>query len=193
MDVVMDAIGSAVAGHIGARLYRAESQMQWVLGALRAADRGTCREAGIQHAACPEVTDGQHGVIGRHGDAVREQATVHHPAQNSVAGILINRAGLIGYVWSGTGTPGIGEEQISFGVEIQVVGPTEQLITVGIDQRADLFRLRIVDQNAAVPRRQVEFALVPPRALRLTGLTQIRWWVAIEYRDQLRVRGEIRD
>src|SRR5882757_8104623 len=44
-----------------------------------------------------------------------------------------------------------------------------------------------------MPRcRVVELAVVPARALRLTGLTQVRRRVAIEYRDQLRVRGQIR-
>jgi hypothetical protein len=31
------------------------------------------------------------------------------------------------------GPPGIGEEQIALGIEIEVVGPFEQLVAVGID------------------------------------------------------------
>jgi hypothetical protein len=75
---------------------------------------------------------------------------------------MINRAGRIGHVRSGPGAPGIGEEQIAFGIEIEVIRSFEQLITVGVNQSADLLCSRVVDQNAAMPRRQIEFALVPP-------------------------------
>ena len=167
--------------------------MQRILGALRAAHRRAGHEWAVPDAAFPEVADGQHVVVGRHGNAVRERTAVHHLAQNAVARILVHGARVVGHARSGTGSPGIGEEQIALGIEIEVVGAFEQLVAVGIDQRADLLRLRVVDQDAAVPRRQVELAVVPPRALRLAGLTEISRRVAVEHRDQLAVRGQVGD
>ena len=130
-------------------------------------------------------------VVRRHGDTVRERAAVHHPAQHAVTRILVDGAGTVGRVGSGTGSPRIGEEQIALGIEIEVVGAFEQLVAIGIDEGFDLLRLRVVDEDAAVPGRQVELAVVPARALRLAGLPQFRRRIAVEDRDQLAVRGQI--
>src|SRR6516225_11107568 len=72
----------------------------------------------------------------------------------------------------GPGPVGIGEEQVSFGVEIEIVRPFEQLIAPRIDQCLQLFSLWIVGQNATVPRGQIEFPVVPPSALGLAGLPE---------------------
>ena len=72
----------------------------------------------------------------------------------------------------GPGPVGIGEEQVSFGVEIEIVRPFEQLIVPRIDQCLQLFSLWIVGQNATVPRGQIEFPVVPPSALGLAGLPE---------------------
>ena len=149
---------------------------------------GPVMKVRIPDAAFPAVADGQHAVVGGHGNAVRERTAVHNPAQNTVVRILIDGTRAVSRAWAGTGSPGIGEEQIAFGIEVEIVGAFEQLVTVGVNQGADPLRLRVVDQNAAVPRREVEFAVVPPCTLRLTGLTEISLGIAIEYRDQLSVR-----
>src|SRR5262249_31692046 len=87
--------------------------------------------------------------------------------------------------------PGISEEQVPLGIEIEVVGAFEQLIAVGIDQRLDLFRLRVVDENATVAGRQIELALVPASALRLARLPQFRSRVEVEHRTQLAIRVQV--
>src|ERR1700712_1127639 len=191
MDVVMDTVGSAVARHVTACLHGTKCQMQWILGALGTPHGWAGYEGAVPDAAFPEVAHGQHGVIGRHGDAVWKRAAVHHLAQDAIPGILVNSPGAIRRAWSGTGSPRVSEEQIAFDIEIEVVGTFEQLIPVGIDQSADLLRLRVVNQNAAVPRRQVKLAVVPTRALRLTGLAQVRWRIAIESRYQLGVWSQV--
>ena len=78
--------------------------------------------------------------------------------------ILIDCTRAVSRAWAGTGSPRIGKEQVPLGVEVEIRA-FEQLVTVGVSQGADLFfGLRVVDQNvAAVPRREVEFAVVPPR------------------------------
>src|SRR5215469_13596146 len=70
------------------------------------------------------------------------------------------------------------------------LGPFEQLITVGADERGNLLRLRVIDEDSAVPRRQLQLTVVPARALRLAGLSQFRRRVAVEDRVQLTVRRQ---
>src|SRR5262249_3466007 len=55
----------------------------------------------------------------------------------------------------------------------------------------DLFRLRVVDENATVAGRQIELALVPTSALRLARLPQLRRRVAVEHRHQLAIRCQV--
>src|ERR1700722_13795602 len=167
--------------------------MQRILGALRAAHRGAGHESAVPDAPFPAVADGHHAVVGRHGNAVRERTAVHYSAQNTVVRILVDGTRAISRAWAGSSSPRIGEEQIAFGIEVEIVGAFEQLVPVGVNQSADLLRLRVEDQNAAMTRRKVEFAIVPPRALRFTGLAKIRGGIAIEYWDQLGIRGQIRN
>ena len=93
----------------------------------------------------------------------------------------------------GPGPVGIGEEQVSFGVEIEIVRPFEQLIAPRIDQCLQLFSLWIVGQNATVPRGQIEFPVVPPSALGLAGLPEIVGRVAIDHRDQFAIGRQVRN
>jgi hypothetical protein len=58
---------------------------------------------------------------------------------------MIDGAGVIGCAGSGTSSPWIGEEQIAVGIEVKIIGAFEQLVAIGIDQRADLLRLWVVD------------------------------------------------
>src|SRR5262249_32085305 len=116
MDVVMDAIRTAVARHIGARLYPSKGQMLRILGALRTAHRGAGHKGTIPDAAFPAVADGQYAAVGGHGNAVRERTAVHYSAQNTVMRILVNGTRAVSRAWAWTGSPGIGEEQIAFGI-----------------------------------------------------------------------------
>src|ERR1700674_2149537 len=79
-DVVMDAIGSTVAGDIGACLHACEGKMERILGALGTAHRGPGHKSTVQDAAASRLADGQHRVVRRTGKAVGEEAAVHHPA-----------------------------------------------------------------------------------------------------------------
>ena len=160
---------------------------------MRATHRRTVLEGAVPDLAASEIADGQQRVVRRHGNAVREQPAVHHLAQHAVAGILINGAGLVGEVRPRAGAPRIGKEQVPLGVEIEVVGPFEQLVAVGVDQRLEFFGRRIIEQDPAVAGGQVELAVEPAGALRLAGLTQLGRRVAVEHRDELAIRRQIRD
>src|SRR6266478_4837650 len=165
--------------------------MRRILRALRAAHRRTVLERAVPDPAASKIADREQGVVRRHSDAVREQAAVHYLAQHTVARVLVHGARLVGQVRPRAGAPRIGKEEIALGVEIEVVGPFEQLVAVSIDERLELFRLRVVDEDAAVPRRHVELAGEPACALRLAGLTQLGGWVAVEPWDQLAVWRQI--
>src|SRR6516162_7643366 len=150
LDVVMDPVRAPIPRAIGACFDTLECQVQRILLALRAAHRRTGGKQGVPHPPAGTVADRQRAIVRRDGDPIREQASVHHLAQDAVARILVNCAAAVRHVWPGTGCPRIGEEQVPLGVEIEIVGAFKQLIAVGIDQRFEFFGFRIVDQNAAV-------------------------------------------
>ena len=153
-----------------------------------------CRPGGedrVDHPACRAVADREPAVVRRDRDPVREVQVVDDLPQDAVLRILVHRAGAVGQVRPDPGGPRVGEEQIALGVEIEVVGAFEQLVAVGVDQRLQLLGLRVVDQDAAVPGRQVELAVVPAGALRLAGLADLRRRVAVDHRDELAVRRQI--
>ena len=91
----------------------------------------------------------------REGHPVGELQVVHHLPQDAVLRILVHRAGTVGHVGSGTGGPRVGEEQVALGVEVEVVGAFKQLVAPSVDERLQLFCLRIVGEDAPMPRRQV--------------------------------------
>lgn len=64
--------------------------------------------------------------------------------------------------------------------------PTSGCIAEG----PELFRLRVINQDAAMPRGQIELAFVPAGILRLTSLSQLTRRIAIERRDQPALRCE---
>jgi len=81
----MNAIGSTVARDIGARLDAGEGQMQRVFRALRAAHIRTIGEQSVPHAPRVEVADRDPSVVRINSNPIREQAAVHHFAQDAVA------------------------------------------------------------------------------------------------------------
>src|SRR5215470_530673 len=189
----MHPVRPAIPGYEGPRFHRTEGRVRRILRALRAAHSRTVLERAVPDPAASEIADREQGIVGRHSNAVRKQAAVHDLAQHTVARVLVHGARLVGQIRARSGPPRVREEKVPLGVEIEVVGPFEQLIAVGIDERLQLFRLRVVDQDATVPRRYVELALEPACALRLAGLTQLPRWVAVEPGDQLAVWRQIRN
>src|SRR5437870_9601867 len=187
----MHTVRPAIPGYKGPGLHRTEGRVRRILRALRAAHRRTVLERAVPDPAASKIADRQQGVVRRYSNAVREQAAVHYLAQHTVARVLVHGARLVGQVRPRSGPPRVGEEEVPLGVEIEVVGPFEQLVAVGVDEGLQLFRLGVVDQDAPVPRRHVELALEPACALRLAGLTQLAGWVAVEPWDQLAVRRQI--
>src|SRR5262249_53598117 len=174
-DIVVDAVGTAVTGHIGTCLDSLKRQMQRVRGGTRDPHRRAGGKGGVPHAPCIAVADRYRAVVRGDGDPIRKQAAVHHLAQHTVTRILVNRSAAVGYVGSRTGAPGVGEKQVALGIEIEVVGAFKQLVAVGVGKRLQLFSLRVVDEDAAVSAGQVELAVLPTGALRLAGLTDLRW------------------
>src|SRR6516162_4438176 len=86
----MDAVGTAVSRTIGARLDASEHRVGWVFRALRAAHRRPGHEGCIPHAPRSTVPNRDPGIVRINSDPVREQAAVHHLAQNTVARILVD-------------------------------------------------------------------------------------------------------
>src|SRR6516225_2313463 len=101
----MNAIGSAVARDIGARLDAGEGQMQRVFRALRAAHIRTVREQSVPHAPRVKVADRDPSVVRINSNPIWEQAAVHHFAQDAVARILVDRSGTVAHVGPWTGGP----------------------------------------------------------------------------------------
>src|SRR5260221_5543697 len=137
------------------------------------------------------VTNCQRVVVGRYRDPVRKLQVVHYFPQHTVLRVLVHRAGAVGHVRPWASAPRIGKEQIAVGVEIEVVGAFEQLVAPSVDQRLQFFRLRVVDEDAAMASRQVELAIVKARALRFAGLADLRRRIAIDHGHQLAVRLQI--
>src|SRR5439155_13979054 len=147
----MHTVRPAIPGYKGPGLHRTEGRVRRILRALRAAHRRTVLERAVPDPAASKIADRQQGVVRRYGNAVREQAAVHYLAQHTVARVLVHGARLVGQVRAGAGAPRIGEEQITFGIEVEVVRAFEQLVAVSVDKRLEFLRLRVIDQDPAVP------------------------------------------
>src|ERR1700751_3689225 len=128
----MDAIGTAVARAIGPRLDASEHCVGWIFRALRAAHRRAGHEGAVPHAPRGTVPNRDPGIVRINSYPVWEQAAVHHLMQYTVARILVDGTRPVAHVGARSGGPGIGEEQVSVGVEIEVVGAFKQLVAPSI-------------------------------------------------------------
>src|ERR1700747_1952030 len=119
----MDAVGATIPGTIGTRLDAGEGQMQCILRALGATHRRAVHAGGIPHPSSGTGPDGDPGIVWINSDPVREQAAVHHLAQDAVARILVDRTRAVRCVGPGTGSPGMVKNRLPSASKSRSLGP----------------------------------------------------------------------
>src|ERR1700730_607861 len=158
MHIVMDAVRAAGTGIVATGSRATECRIRRVSGALCASWRRPSQKCVVEHPVGCKVADSKRVVIRRHRNAVRKASGRYDAPENAVLGILIYGPSHVGRLRPSASAPWIGEIEVPIGIEVEVVRSLEELIAIRRDHRAELLRLRIVDDDADVARGQIELS-----------------------------------